>query len=57
MIHLEDEFQWLSGHEATISQVQEENKVLAFERGGLLWIFNFHPTQVKFSIEKNSPFS
>jgi len=53
MIHLEDEFQWLSSHEATISLVQEENKVLAFERGGLLWIFNFHPTQVILSCPKN----
>jgi len=45
MIHLEDEFQWLSGYEATISLVQDKNKVIVFERGGLLWVFNFHPTQ------------
>lgn len=30
---------------AYISLKHNENKLVAFERGNLLWIFNFHPTQ------------
>ncbi|KAK2791474.1 alpha-1,4-glucan branching enzyme [Emmonsiellopsis sp. PD_33] len=36
---------WLHAPQAYISQKHEANKVVVFERAGLVWIFNFHPTQ------------
>ncbi|GAA5980998.1 hypothetical protein JCM10908_003946 [Rhodotorula pacifica] len=41
---LEDQYQWLSSPPAYISLKNESDKVVVFERGNLLWIFNFHPT-------------
>jgi len=45
MIHLEDEYKWLSAHDDYISLKHEGDKVISFERGGLLWVFNFHPNK------------
>ncbi|CAB4433070.1 unnamed protein product [Rhizophagus irregularis] len=45
MQHLEEQYGWLSSPQAYISLKHNENKLVAFERGNLLWIFNFHPTQ------------
>jgi 1,4-alpha-glucan branching enzyme len=45
MQHLEEQFHWLSSHQAYVSHKHEADKIVAFERGNLLWIFNFHPTQ------------
>ncbi|KAJ1673530.1 alpha-1,4-glucan branching enzyme, partial [Spiromyces aspiralis] len=46
MHHLEDEYHWLtSGHDQYVSLKNEGDKVLVFEKGGLLWLFNFHPTK------------
>ncbi|BGP28389.1 alpha-1,4-glucan branching enzyme [Rhodotorula toruloides] len=41
---LEDQYQWLSSPPAYVSLKNESDKVIVFERGNLLWIFNFHPT-------------
>jgi 1,4-alpha-glucan branching enzyme len=41
---LEEKYGWLHTPQAYVSLKNENDKVLAFERGGLLWIFNFHPT-------------
>lgn len=41
----EEKYGWLHSAQAYISLKNENDKVLVFERGGLLWIFNFHPTQ------------
>ncbi|EDO27132.1 predicted protein, partial [Nematostella vectensis] len=30
---------------AYVSNKHEDDKIIAFERGNLLWIFNFHPTK------------
>ncbi len=46
MIHLEDEFNWLSQRDDYISLKHQDDKIVAFERGGLLWVFNFHPHKV-----------
>lgn len=43
--HLEEKYQWLSSDFTFVSHKHESNKVIAFERGSLLFIFNFHPTQ------------
>jgi 1,4-alpha-glucan branching enzyme len=42
MQHLEAKYNWLSAHQAFISLKHEGDKVIVFERAGLLWAFNFH---------------
>ena len=44
MIQVENTFSWLSSPQAYISYVHELDKLIVFERGGLLFAFNFHPT-------------
>ena len=41
----EEKYGWLHSPQAYISLKNETDKVIVFERGGLLWIFNFHPSQ------------
>ncbi|KAF4203656.1 hypothetical protein CNMCM8927_008514 [Aspergillus lentulus] len=41
----EEKYGWLHSPQAYVSLKHEVDKVLAFERAGLLWIFNFHPTE------------
>jgi 1,4-alpha-glucan branching enzyme len=45
MNHLDDKYHWLSALPAYVSLKHEGDKVIVFERAGLLFIFNFHPTQ------------
>lgn len=45
MQHTEAKYGWLHSSQAYISLKNENDKVLVFERAGLLWIFNFHPTE------------
>lgn len=45
MQHTEEKYGWLHSPQAYISLKNETDKVIVFERAGLLWIFNFHPTQ------------
>ncbi|KAL2423704.1 1,4-alpha-glucan-branching enzyme [Exophiala dermatitidis] len=40
----EEKYGWLHSPQAYVSLKHEGDKVLVFERAGLLWIFNFHPT-------------
>ena len=40
----EEKYGWLRAEQAYISLKHEGDKVLVFERKGLLWVFNFHPT-------------
>jgi 1,4-alpha-glucan branching enzyme len=42
---LEEKYGWLHSPQAYVSLKNEDDKVLVFERAGLLWIFNFHPTK------------
>jgi len=44
MNHLEDVYKWLVSPQY-VQLKHEGDKLIVFERGGLLWIFNFHPTQ------------
>jgi len=39
----EEKYGWLHSPQAYISLKHEGDKVIVFERAGLLWIFNFHP--------------
>lgn len=41
----EEHFKWLRSPQAYVSLKHETDKVIAFERAGALFIFNFHPTQ------------
>ncbi|KAL1923064.1 uncharacterized protein VTP21DRAFT_9440 [Calcarisporiella thermophila] len=45
MQHLEERYGWLHSPQAWVSLKHEEDKVIAFERAKLLWIFNFHPNK------------
>ncbi|KAJ1862653.1 alpha-1,4-glucan branching enzyme [Coemansia sp. RSA 989] len=45
MVRLEREHRWLSAQDQWVTLKHEGDKVLAFERGGLVWLFNFHPTK------------
>jgi 1,4-alpha-glucan branching enzyme len=44
MQHLEEKYGWLASPQAYVSLKHEGDKVLVFERAGLLFVFNFHPT-------------
>jgi len=44
MQHTEQKYGWLHSPQAFVSLKHEGDKVIVFERAGLLWIFNFHPT-------------
>jgi len=45
MQHAEARFGWLHAPQGYVSLKHEADKIIAFERAGLLWIFNFHPHQ------------
>lgn len=45
MQHTESKYHWLSAPQAYVSLKHEGDKVIAFERASLLFVFNFHPTQ------------
>lgn len=42
---LEEQFGWLHSDPAYVSWKHESDKIIAFERAGLVFVFNFHPTQ------------
>ncbi|XP_023575021.1 1,4-alpha-glucan-branching enzyme [Octodon degus] len=45
MNRLEERCGWLSAPQAYVSEKHEDNKIIAFERANLLFIFNFHPSK------------
>ncbi|CAL8107118.1 unnamed protein product [Calicophoron daubneyi] len=45
MNELEERFGWLSSPQAFVTRASEYDKIIAFERAGLLFVFNFHPTE------------
>ncbi|KAI8846972.1 glycogen branching enzyme [Chytridium lagenaria] len=45
MHELESRFEWLTTGQVRYPSLNTSLKIIAFERGGLLWIFNFHPTK------------
>lgn len=45
MNELETTYRWLSSKEQYISLTHEKDKVIVFERGMLVFVFNFHPTK------------
>jgi 1,4-alpha-glucan branching enzyme len=45
MLRLETQFPWLGSKEQYISMRHEKDKLIVFEQGELLWVFNFHPSR------------
>ncbi|KAG0132953.1 glycoside hydrolase superfamily [Tuber indicum] len=45
MQHLEQRYGWLHAPQAYISLKHEGDKIIVFERAGLVFVFNFHPTE------------
>ena len=45
MNNTEDKYGWLAAPQAYVSLKNETDKVIVFERAGLLFVFNFHPTK------------
>ena len=56
---LDEKFNFMTKGPGYVSRKNEGDKLMAFERGGLLWIFNFHPDKVQYrsqsSLEPGSP--
>ncbi|PWN41676.1 glycoside hydrolase [Ceraceosorus guamensis] len=44
MNHLEEQYKWLAAPQAYVSLKHESDRVVAFERAGLVFVFNFHAT-------------
>ncbi|KAH6915121.1 1,4-alpha-glucan branching enzyme [Coprinopsis sp. MPI-PUGE-AT-0042] len=44
MNHMAGKYGWLDSPQAYVSLKHEGDKVIVFERAGLLFVFNFHPT-------------
>uniref|UniRef100_A0A0E0HVR7 1,4-alpha-glucan branching enzyme n=1 Tax=Oryza nivara TaxID=4536 RepID=A0A0E0HVR7_ORYNI len=42
---LEEEFSFLSSSKQIVSDMNEKDKVIVFERGDLVFVFNFHPNK------------
>lgn len=45
MNQLEESYKWLSANPAWVSWKHEDDKLIVFERAGLVFVFNFHPTK------------
>jgi 1,4-alpha-glucan branching enzyme len=45
MQHLEEKYGWLHSPQAFVTLKHDVDKIIAFERAGLLFIFNFHTTE------------
>lgn len=45
MNKLEEEYHWMTSGQQWVSRKDKGDCVLTFERGGLLFVFNFHPTK------------
>ena len=43
---LEETFHWLASSHQYVTLTHEADKLIVFERGDLIFIFNFHPTNV-----------
>ena len=46
MMQLDEKYNFMTQGPGYVSRKHDGDKLIVFERGGLLWIFNFHPTQV-----------
>lgn len=43
---LDEKYNFMIQGPAYVSRKHDGDKLIVFERGHLLWIFNFHPTKV-----------
>jgi len=44
MNHMAEKYGWLEAPQAYVSLKNEADKIIVYERAGLLFVFNFHPT-------------
>ncbi|KZV77128.1 glycoside hydrolase family 13 protein [Peniophora sp. CONT] len=60
MNHAEEKYSWLASDPAYVSLKNETDKVIVFERAGLLFVFNFHPvnsfTDYRVGVEVPGPY-
>lgn len=60
MNHLEIKYKWLGAPQAYISRKRDDDKIVVFERSGLLFVFNFHPqksfTDYKVGVEASGKY-
>ena len=49
MQFLDEKYHFMIQGPGFVSRKHDADKVFVFERGHLLWVFNFHPTKVNFS--------
>ncbi|CAD6505786.1 BgTH12-01273 [Blumeria graminis f. sp. triticale] len=60
MNNLEQKYGWLHADQAYINLKNESHKIIVFERAGLVWVFNFHPTEsfadYRFGVEQEGVF-
>ncbi|XP_023311807.1 1,4-alpha-glucan-branching enzyme [Anoplophora glabripennis] len=45
MNHTESKYGWLGAHPGYVSMKHEDDKIIALERAGVLFVFNFHPVK------------
>ena len=45
MLSLEHSYHFMSSGRGYVSRKHDGDKLISFERGGLVWVFNLHPTQ------------
>ena len=50
MMQLDEKYNVMIQGPGYVSRKHDGDKLIVFERGGLLWIFNFHPTQVSLTV-------
>ncbi|XP_015602286.1 1,4-alpha-glucan-branching enzyme [Cephus cinctus] len=43
--HLEEKYGWLHANPGYVSWKHEDDKVIVFDRAGVIFVFNFHPTK------------
>ena len=46
MQFLDEKYNFMTQGPGYVSRKHEDDKVFVFERGCLLWVFNFHPNKV-----------
>lgn len=56
---LDEQFNFMTQGPGYVSRKHDDDKLIVFERGRLLWVFNFHSTKVSsthyYSVERSSP--
>ncbi len=59
MLHVSKAGEWLSSHDIQLVTVDNYNKIIAYMRAGMLFVFNFHPSAsfTDYGLQLNEPAS